>query len=132
MPPSLSGEVGPGWGDALCEAGRLPDHDVRISGDRWEDVARGAEGRWARSSGSARGEKTLGQRAVHGQSMRPRSQAEHAPADAPIALQEVERLHIARIPLPGLFFLILAGMAVAYLAMVQIVKTWFYRRFAAE
>jgi Mg2+-importing ATPase len=35
-------------------------------------------------------------------------------------------------PVPGLFFLILAGMVVAYLAMVQAVKTWFYRRFAAE
>jgi Mg2+-importing ATPase len=36
------------------------------------------------------------------------------------------------VPVPGLFFLILAGMVVAYLAMVQVVKTWFYRRFAAE
>ena len=36
------------------------------------------------------------------------------------------------VPLPGLFFLILAGMAAAYLAMVQVVKAWFYRRFAAE
>jgi Mg2+-importing ATPase len=33
------------------------------------------------------------------------------------------------VPVPGLFFLILAGMVVAYLAMVQVVKTWFYRRF---
>jgi Mg2+-importing ATPase len=36
------------------------------------------------------------------------------------------------VPVPGLFFLILAGMVLAYLAMVQAVKTWFYRRFAAE
>ncbi len=34
------------------------------------------------------------------------------------------------VPAPGLFFLILAGMVVAYLVMVQAVKTWFYRRFA--
>ena len=36
------------------------------------------------------------------------------------------------VPVPGLFFLILAGMAVAYLAMVQGVKAWFYRRAAAD
>jgi len=36
------------------------------------------------------------------------------------------------VPLPGLFFGILAGMVVAYLAMVQVVKTWFYRHFASE
>ncbi len=36
------------------------------------------------------------------------------------------------VTLPGLFFLILAGMVAAYLAMVQAVKTLFYRRFAAE
>jgi Mg2+-importing ATPase len=36
------------------------------------------------------------------------------------------------VPVPGLFFLILTGMVVAYLALVQVVKTWFYRRFAAE
>ncbi|MGE5178543.1 MAG: magnesium-translocating P-type ATPase [Bacteroidota bacterium] len=36
------------------------------------------------------------------------------------------------VPVPGLFFLILAGMVVAYLAMVQTVKIWFYRRFKAE
>jgi Mg2+-importing ATPase len=36
------------------------------------------------------------------------------------------------VPVPGLFFLILAGMVVAYLAMVQVVKTWFHRRFSAE
>jgi Mg2+-importing ATPase len=36
------------------------------------------------------------------------------------------------VPVPGLFFLILAGMVVGYLAMVQVVKTWFYRRFAVE
>jgi Mg2+-importing ATPase len=35
------------------------------------------------------------------------------------------------VPAPGLFFLILAGMVVAYLVMVQVVKTWFYRRFTA-
>jgi Mg2+-importing ATPase len=36
------------------------------------------------------------------------------------------------VPLPGVFFLILAGMTVAYLGLVQVVKTWFYRRFATE
>jgi len=36
------------------------------------------------------------------------------------------------VPVPGLFFAILAGMVVAYLVMVQVVKTWFYRHFAAE
>ena len=36
------------------------------------------------------------------------------------------------VPAPGLFFLILTGMVAAYLAMVQAVKTWFYRRFASE
>jgi len=36
------------------------------------------------------------------------------------------------VPAPGLFFLILAGMVVAYLATAQTVKVWFYRRFAAE
>ena len=36
------------------------------------------------------------------------------------------------VPVPGLFFLILAGMVVAYLVMVQAVKAWFYRRFATE
>ncbi len=34
------------------------------------------------------------------------------------------------VPLPGLFFLILAGMVVVYLAAVQVVKLWFYRKFA--
>jgi len=34
------------------------------------------------------------------------------------------------VPVPGLFFLILAGMVMLYLVMVQAVKTWFYRRFA--
>jgi Mg2+-importing ATPase len=33
------------------------------------------------------------------------------------------------VPVPGLFFLILAGMVLAYLTMVQVVKAWFYRRF---
>jgi P-type Mg2+ transporter len=36
------------------------------------------------------------------------------------------------VPVPGLFFLILAGMVLAYLAIVQMVKTWFYHRFASE
>lgn len=36
------------------------------------------------------------------------------------------------VPVPGLFFAILAGMVVAYLAAVQVVKTWFYRHFASE
>jgi Mg2+-importing ATPase len=36
------------------------------------------------------------------------------------------------VPVPGLFFAILAGMVIAYLVMVQVVKTWFYRHFAAE
>ena len=36
------------------------------------------------------------------------------------------------VPVPGLFFLILAGMVATYLVMVQAVKAWFYRRFAGE
>ena len=36
------------------------------------------------------------------------------------------------VPVPGLFFLILAGMVLAYLAMVQAVKAQFYRRFPAD
>jgi Mg2+-importing ATPase len=36
------------------------------------------------------------------------------------------------VALPGLFFLILAGLVTAYLAMVQAAKAWFYRSFAAE
>jgi P-type Mg2+ transporter len=36
------------------------------------------------------------------------------------------------VPVPALFFLILAGMVVGYLAMVQVTKTWFYHRFATE
>jgi Mg2+-importing ATPase len=36
------------------------------------------------------------------------------------------------VPVPGRFFLILSGMAVAYLSLVQGVKTWFYRRFEPE
>jgi Mg2+-importing ATPase len=36
------------------------------------------------------------------------------------------------VPIPGLFFLILVGMVVAYLLSVQAAKQWFYRRFAAE
>jgi Mg2+-importing ATPase len=35
-------------------------------------------------------------------------------------------------PLPGLFFVILAAMVVAYLVLVELVKTWFYRRFEPE
>jgi Mg2+-importing ATPase len=35
-------------------------------------------------------------------------------------------------PLPGLFFVILAAMVVAYLVLVQLVKTWFYGRFEPE
>jgi P-type Mg2+ transporter len=34
------------------------------------------------------------------------------------------------VPVPGLFFLILAAMAAVYLAMVQVAKNLFYRRFA--
>jgi Mg2+-importing ATPase len=34
------------------------------------------------------------------------------------------------VPVPGLFFVILAGMVIVYLVMVQAAKTWFYRRFA--
>ncbi len=34
------------------------------------------------------------------------------------------------VPLPAAFFLILAAMVAAYLGGVQVVKTWFYRRFA--
>ena len=33
---------------------------------------------------------------------------------------------------PAAFYLVLAAMAVAYLAMVEVVKRWFYRRFASE
>jgi Mg2+-importing ATPase len=36
------------------------------------------------------------------------------------------------VPAPGPFYVILAGLVVAYLLMVQAVKTWFYRLFAAE
>jgi Mg2+-importing ATPase len=36
------------------------------------------------------------------------------------------------VPLPGMFFLILAAMVVVYLLMVQVVKSWFYRRFTRE
>jgi Mg2+-importing ATPase len=37
--------------------------------------------------------------------------------------------HLGFVPPPPLFFLILAGMVVAYLCMVEVVKRWFYRRF---
>jgi Mg2+-importing ATPase len=36
------------------------------------------------------------------------------------------------VPVPGLFFLILAGMVVAYLLSVQAAKQWFYRHVAME
>ena len=36
------------------------------------------------------------------------------------------------VPVPALFFLILAGMVISYLALVEVVKSWFYRRFATE
>ena len=36
------------------------------------------------------------------------------------------------VPVPGLFFLILAGMVVVYLSFVEVGKRWFYRRFATE
>ena len=36
------------------------------------------------------------------------------------------------VPVPALFFVILGAMVAGYLAMVQVVKAWFYRRFAAE
>jgi Mg2+-importing ATPase len=36
------------------------------------------------------------------------------------------------VPVPGLFFVILAGMVVTYLALVQVVKTRFYRRLDAD
>jgi hypothetical protein len=32
------------------------------------------------------------------------------------------------VPLPGRFFLILAGMVALYLCMVEAAKRWFYRR----
>src|SRR5579859_983476 len=35
------------------------------------------------------------------------------------------------VPLPGLYWLLLAGMLVAYVALTQVVKTWYYRRFGA-
>lgn len=34
------------------------------------------------------------------------------------------------VPPPAAFFLALAGMVILYLAMVQVIKSWFYRRFA--
>jgi Mg2+-importing ATPase len=36
------------------------------------------------------------------------------------------------VPPPPVFFLILAAMVAMYLGGVQVVKTWFYRRFAPE
>jgi len=36
------------------------------------------------------------------------------------------------VPVPGQFFLILAGMVVAYLFLVQATKEWFYLHVAAE
>jgi Mg2+-importing ATPase len=33
------------------------------------------------------------------------------------------------VPLPGTFFLVLAGMVALYLALVQVAKTWFYRHY---
>ena len=37
--------------------------------------------------------------------------------------------HLGFVPLPLLFFIILAGLVVCYLAAVEVVKRWFYRRF---
>jgi len=36
------------------------------------------------------------------------------------------------VPLPGLYWLLLAAMLLSYLVLTQIVKTWFVRRFAAD
>jgi hypothetical protein len=36
------------------------------------------------------------------------------------------------VPLPGLFFAILAGLVVVYLGLVQVVKQWFYGRKGAS
>ncbi|MDP9121503.1 MAG: magnesium-translocating P-type ATPase, partial [Acidobacteriota bacterium] len=36
---------------------------------------------------------------------------------------------IGFVPLPGAYFLVLAGMVALYLAIVQIAKTWFYRHY---
>ncbi len=33
------------------------------------------------------------------------------------------------VPLPALYWLLLAGILMCYLALTQWVKTWFYRRF---
>ena len=33
------------------------------------------------------------------------------------------------VPLPGLYWLLLAGMLVGYVALTQVVKAWYYRRF---
>jgi Mg2+-importing ATPase len=33
------------------------------------------------------------------------------------------------VPLPGLFWLLLAGMLIAYVVLTQFVKTWFFRRY---
>ncbi len=33
------------------------------------------------------------------------------------------------VPLPALYWLLLAGMLVMYVILTQVVKTWFYKRF---
>ena len=33
------------------------------------------------------------------------------------------------VPLPGLYWLLLAAMLIGYVALTQLVKTWYYRRF---
>ncbi len=38
-------------------------------------------------------------------------------------------VRIGFVPLPGTFFLVLAGMVALYLALVQVAKTWFYRHY---
>ncbi len=41
-------------------------------------------------------------------------------------------VHLGLVPPPAIFFLILTGMVVVYLAAVEGVKRWFYRRFARD
>lgn len=36
------------------------------------------------------------------------------------------------VPLPGLYWLLLAGTLLAYMTLTQVVKTWFVRRFATD
>jgi Mg2+-importing ATPase len=35
------------------------------------------------------------------------------------------------IPLPASFFVVLAGLVISYLIIVELVKRWFYRKYAS-